>query len=82
MTEPEVICRELVELATDYLEGALDDRERRLVEEHLRACTGCSEYLDQLRETIRVTGTIEGATLPRDAERALLSAFRAWKNGS
>ena len=83
MTYPEeLICHELVELATDYLEGTLDERDRALLEAHLDACTGCTRYIEQLRATIRLTGTIEGATLAPDAETALLSAFRAWKVGS
>jgi predicted anti-sigma-YlaC factor YlaD len=77
-----VICQELVELATEYLEGVLDDRDLRLVEAHLDACDGCRAYLDQLRATIRLTGTLEGATLDPEAETKLLQAFRAWKNGS
>ena len=77
-----VICQELVELATEYLEGVLDDRDRRLVEAHLAACDGCRAYLEQLRATIRLTGTLQGAVLDGDAETKLLQAFRAWKNGS
>jgi anti-sigma factor RsiW len=77
-----VICQELVELATDYLEGALEDHDRRLVDVHLAACDGCTAYIEQLRATIRATGTLQGAALAPEAETALLGAFRAWKNGS
>ena len=33
-------CQELVELVTDYLEGALDDRDVRAFEGHLAGCDG------------------------------------------
>jgi len=34
-------CRELVELVTDYLEGALAADVHRAVADHLRRCEGC-----------------------------------------
>jgi anti-sigma factor RsiW len=71
-------CQELVELVTDYLEGALDERDRRAFEEHVAACTGCARYLEQLRATIRVTGMLTPDDLSLDAEAALVQAFRDW----
>ena len=83
MTQPEaLICQELVELASDYLEGVLDERDVRLIDRHLAECAGCTEYVEQLRATIRIAGTLRGATIAPDAEQALLGAFRAWKNAS
>jgi anti-sigma factor RsiW len=75
-------CQELVELVTDYLEDALDERHRRAFDEHLAACDGCTEYLDQLRATIRITGTLTPADLSPAVEDALLHAFRTWKSRS
>ena len=46
-------CRELVELVTDYLEGALAPDERVQFELHLAVCDGCTAYLRQLRATLR-----------------------------
>ena len=51
-------CQELVELVTDYLEGALDDDERARFEEHLGECDRCRAYLDQMRMTVRVLSAI------------------------
>ena len=72
-------CQELVELVTDYLEGALDDRDLRAFERHLEHCHGCSAYLEQLRATIRLTGTLRPDDLSLDAETTLLQAFRDWR---
>jgi anti-sigma factor RsiW len=72
-------CQELVELVTDYLEGALDDRDLRAFERHLADCDACPEYVEQLRTTIRLVGTLTPDDLTRDAETALLQAFRDWK---
>lgn len=75
-------CQELVELVTDWLEGALDERHRRAFEEHLAACSGCTEYVEQLRATIELTGTLTPEDLSPEAEETLLQAFRGWTRTS
>jgi len=72
-------CQELVELVTEYLEGALGERDLRAFEEHLAHCDGCTEYLEQIRATIRVVGSLTPNDLTQAAETALLKAFRDWK---
>ena len=71
-------CQELVELVTDYLEGALPPEDVRRFEEHTAACENCTRYLEQLRVTIRIAGTITTDDLSPEVERELLSAFRDW----
>jgi hypothetical protein len=44
--EDPLVCREFVELVTDYLEGALPDGERIRFEAHLAECHGCTGYLE------------------------------------
>ena len=75
-------CQELVELVTDYLEGALDERHVQAFERHLAGCDGCTAYLEQFRVTIRLTGTLTPDDLSPDAETALLQAFRDWRRTS
>ena len=74
-------CRELVELVTDYLENALAADERARFDDHIGRCDGCTEYLRQMRQTIELTGTLSPESLPTEAERALLHAFRGWHTG-
>ena len=79
MTVAEAInCQELVELVTDYLEGALDPGDLRRFEEHLAACGKCTEYMAQLRATIRAVGQITPDDLSPEAESELLEVFRGW----
>jgi anti-sigma factor RsiW len=72
-------CRELVELVTDYLEGALDEVDLARFEQHLAGCSKCQVYLAQLRQTIRVAGTLSPEDLSPEAEEVLLQAFRNWR---
>jgi anti-sigma factor RsiW len=79
VTTDELGCQEFVELVTDYLEGGLAEPDRRRFEEHLAVCPGCTAYLEQMRETIRLTGTLREADVAPEALAALLGAFRDWK---
>jgi len=78
-TYEDLSCQELVELVTDYLEGALPDELHERFDEHIAHCSGCRAYLEQMRATIRATGTLTPESLSPDAESALLDAFRNWK---
>ncbi len=78
-TVEQLSCQELVELVTDYLEGALTEDERVRFERHIASCRGCAAYLEQMRETIRLVGRLDPSSLTPDAEAALLAAFRDWK---
>lgn len=72
----ELSCREVVELLSDYLEGALDPTARAHVETHVAGCEGCTMVLDQLRETIRLSGEVRETALSPDQRETLVTAFR------
>jgi anti-sigma factor RsiW len=69
-------CKELVEWITEYLEGAMSRDDRLKFEQHLAACPGCTQYLAQLRETIRLTGRLPHEDIPSDTRQSLVRAFR------
>ena len=69
-------CQQVVEIITDYLEGSLGWRDRRRFEKHLRACDGCTRYLEQMRETLSLLGTVPVDTLSAEAQSTLRDAFR------
>ncbi|GAA5160808.1 zf-HC2 domain-containing protein [Pseudonocardia eucalypti] len=73
----ELDCNQLVELVTDFLDGALDPPTERRVVDHLALCDGCGEYLAQIRATATALGDLPPDHLPEDARQTLLSAFRA-----
>ena len=77
----EVVCREAVELVTDYLEDALSPRDRARLEAHLAECPHCSEYLTQMRVTIAATGRVTVESLPPEARDELVGLYRRWQQG-
>lgn len=76
---PDVSCHEIVELVTDYLEDALSRDDRRAFEQHLAGCDGCTNYVDQMRETIRLTGRLDAEALDQELRSKLLDAFGAFR---
>ena len=82
MTElraPRLACREVVELLSDYLEGALPAADRARVEAHLETCPECVAYLAQLRTTIGALGRLREDQVPVRMLERLTVAFRGWR---
>jgi anti-sigma factor RsiW len=74
-----LVCQELVELVTDYLEGALSRSDRRRFEAHLADCPHCTEYLAQMRVTIRLTGRLGPDDLSPEMQDDLGELYRRWR---
>ena len=72
-------CQELVELVTEYLEGALPAEERARFDAHLAECPGCDRYVEQMRTTIAVSGRVPAPELSPEVEERLVEAFRGWR---
>jgi predicted anti-sigma-YlaC factor YlaD len=81
MEEHEIICREFVELVTEYLEGTLAGETVDLVEQHLVMCDWCRDYLAQFETTIDTVRELSPEPPPAEMLESLLVAFReqAWE---
>ncbi len=75
----DLVCQQAIELLTEYLEGNLSRRQKRRLERHLRACPNCSNYLEQIRITIRLTGAMEPEELTPDAVDDLTKLYQRWR---
>jgi len=71
----DLTCRELVELATDYMEAMLSPLERDRFEEHLSRCEGCRHDLEQMRQTIAPTGQLTVQDVPPEIAKNHSSLF-------
>jgi anti-sigma factor RsiW len=72
----DLACIELVELVTEYLDGALAPGERSRVDRHLAGCDGCATYMDQIRQTIAAAGSLGPDDVPAPVMARLLAVFR------
>jgi anti-sigma factor RsiW len=71
-------CQDLVELVTDYLEGALGDTDRARFEEHIALCPMCQVHLEQLRTTIREIGRLREQDIDPAVLAEMQTRFRDW----
>jgi anti-sigma factor RsiW len=78
----ELVCRQVVELVTDYLEGALSPADRARFEAHLSGCRSCRSYLDQIRSTIGLVSAGGREAPSQRAKDDLLRLFRRWTGQS
>lgn len=76
-----LVCRDVVEQVTEYLDGALPPPERTRFEGHLRTCGGCRHYLAQMRRTVELVGRLPAEDVSPAARQELLALFRNWKAG-
>jgi anti-sigma factor RsiW len=76
----ELVCREIVEMVTEYLGGTLAAPDRTRFDEHLATCPPCTAYLAQVRTTLDLAAKLGAAGAPPDAEiaRGLDQVFRDW----
>jgi anti-sigma factor RsiW len=77
---PDLACRQVVELVTDYLDGALSRSDRKRFQAHLRGCPNCTNYLEQMRATIRATGTLHPDDLTPEVRDEFTRLFRTWRS--
>ena len=78
MNADEIICEQLVELVTDYLEGDLEPDVAAKFDAHLLECDGCVNFLEQFRSTISTLGRVQPDRLDEGFRERLLDTFRGW----
>jgi anti-sigma factor (TIGR02949 family) len=78
----DLACIDLVNRVTEYLDGELNEDQRRSIEQHLEGCEGCRAALDQFQTVIHLVGRLPAAdvasidALVRDRLMATLRVMR------
>jgi predicted anti-sigma-YlaC factor YlaD len=75
-----LVCRDITELVTDYVEGQMSLIDRLRFQLHLGMCRHCREYVSQMRRTLELTGSLPRQAPPPDVEAELVRRFRDWKS--
>ena len=80
----ELVCREVVELVTEYLGGTLPAPDRERFDQHLATCPPCTAYLAQVRTTLALAAELGAARAPGPGQgddevaNQLGDMFRRW----
>lgn len=78
-SQDEVVCCDLVELVTDYLDGLLEPETAAAVEAHPAQCPACVRYVMQMRGTARLLGHLPLETLSDQAKAEIIAAFHRFR---
>jgi hypothetical protein len=74
-------CKEIVELATEYADGAMTAEQMTMFELHLNFCDGCFTFVEQIRAAATLAGRLSEEEIPEATREKLLAAFRDWRSG-
>jgi anti-sigma factor RsiW len=76
----DLMCKEVVELVSEYLGNTLDAANRVRFEKHLLTCPPCTDYLAQMRTTLAIASGrgLEKAPPSTEVQRELVTLFRRW----
>jgi len=74
------VCREIVELVTDFAEGKMGFWDRLRFQLHLGMCRHCREYVRQVRLTVKLASLLPPPPPPPEVEVELLKRFRDWRS--
>ena len=75
-------CRDMSELASEYLDHRLPLHRRLAVRLHLSICTACTNYYAQMRKTIALLRGLPSSPPPAETEERVLAALRSPQGGS
>jgi anti-sigma factor RsiW len=78
-TPDDLTCQELVEVVNEYLEGALPLEDAARFTRHLDMCPPCRHYVEQIRRTISLAGSLRAEQLAPAERDQLVALFRGWK---
>ena len=81
MSYEDLPCQQAVELVTGYLEVALNVEQLAALERHLAWCEWCATYVEQMRETVRLVGSLREEDIPLPLMDALVDAYRERRAG-
>ena len=76
MIRDDVRCSEVVDVLTDYLDGALPPDQRVALEQHLLFCEGCVSFVEQMRTTVGLTGRLAQEDVPQPVMDRVLRMFQ------
>ena len=71
-----LVCRDVSEMTTDYLEHALPWRSRLAMKWHLAICSFCRRHLAQLRQTTALLRKMPHPSVPVALEDRLVAELR------
>ncbi len=78
----ELSCEEIFARLSEYLDGELDERESAILEEHMKDCPPCVDFMRSLENTVSLVGEAAPPKMPDELKQAICAAYRKAGEGS
>ncbi len=65
-------CKYFKGLISLYIDGYINDKEKKEIEEHLLICKDCKKYLEELKESLGILRNIEKVEAPLGFEKKVI----------
>lgn len=72
-------CSKIQQLLSNYLDGAVSEKDIRVIEEHLKACPKCQKELEALEKIKHALDMTHEVVVSRDFEKIILNQIRKLK---
>ena len=69
-------CKDSIDVLLEYLDGDVSGEVKQHLEEHLKGCSPCEEFLKQYKETGSICRKALRARMPREVADKLSSFLR------
>jgi anti-sigma factor RsiW len=75
-SQPEIECRECVDLLADYVDGTLPRHTAELLEWHLEACPPCVAFVNTYKGTVDAAKRLRETKLPPEVHQRLVAFLK------
>ena len=69
-------CKEILNILSDYVDGELAYEQCNRIQEHLKECPGCREFVETFRRSLEIARDLDEKHPPEDVCLSVLQAFR------
>ncbi len=69
-------CKYFKELISAYIDGYIDDKEKKQTEEHLLICKDCKKYFEELEKSLGVLRNLEKVEAPFGFEKKVIEKIK------
>ncbi len=69
-------CKYFKGLISLYIDGYINDKEKKEIEEHLLICKDCKKYLEELKESLGILRNIEKVEAPLGFEKKVIEKIK------
>lgn len=81
MTVPDpttLVCKDVVELVSEFLGGAMSPADRARIEQHLLVCPPCTIHVAHVKSLVARLADLRGGGKAVEVGASLIDAFRHW----